>query len=504
MKILYIITQEIDESDIWLAPVPICRISNYLNSRKNELRDSIEEQLIDLRFEVPEFIPEDIEDYREKLIHFLSSIYKEFHFNIVALSCYGSGCYLNTLEVANQIKYKINPKCIIIVGGPHASLCPEDFQASNLPKAFLYQEFKTPFDYLIQGEGEKPFFELIKIIINHPRENEYQLLNKCMILENDPIEDLDNLPILDMSLINKYKEYYFKGEALYIDFSRGCPYSCYFCINSSIQSDYKVIRTKSLEKCLKELEVIIKEGYERIHICDAIFLSKKNLRTQFFEELEYLDSPLPPRISVSDRIDFCSDQDLKNYAKFNIIPRFGLETISSTLIKHINKTSLNPEKYLKRFKEIVQISNQVGLQAEFNIIINMPGTDENCIEEMREYLNNEPNSLIKTYFINFIFRIYYSVPNTYLYNNAERDFDTKFLEKYWWKKPTKYQKFFSNLVIPSRNLSLKQSLLSYYSIIRDIINTQKSFDKSIYQRRTLFFLWSKITQIIKLSKNYIA
>jgi radical SAM superfamily enzyme YgiQ (UPF0313 family) len=486
MKILYIITQEIDESD-YLAPIPICRISNYLNARKNEINHSIEEKLIDLRFEVPEFIPENIIDYREKLLHFLNSIYKIFPFDVAALSCYGSGCYLNTLEVANQIKSKINPQCIIIVGGPHATLCPDDFHASNIPKDFSYEENKTPFNYLIQGEGEKPFYKLIKNFVNNPREDEYQLSNKCKILRKDPIEDLDDLPILDMSLINKYKEYYFKGEALYIDFSRGCPYSCYFCINSSIQADNKYIRTKSIEKCLKELKILIREGYKKIHICDAIFLSKRGLRAQFFKKLKHLSYPLP-RISVSDRIDFCSDQDLKNYAKHNIIPRFGLETISKTLIWRINKTSLKPEEYLKRFKEIVKFSNKVGLKAEFNIIINMPATDENCINQMREYLDNGSNSLIKAYFINFIFRIYYSVPNTYLYNNGEQDFGTIFLEKYWWKKPTQNQKLLSNLVIPSQNFSLKQSLLAYYSIIRDIINTQKAFDNSIYRSETLFFL----------------
>ncbi|TXT59149.1 MAG: putative Radical SAM superfamily protein [Promethearchaeota archaeon] len=503
MKLLYIITQEIGESEVeFLAPIPVCRISNYLNSRKDELTDSIEELLIDLRCELPEFIPEQVGDYRAALSNLLCSCYKFYPFELVAISCYGSGCYLNTLEVAYQIRNHINKDCVIIAGGPHVSLCPEDFYPQNFPESYSYLKETMLFDYLIQGEGERPFFTLIKTLMSHPSNKMHHDVPSCVNVEREQIIDLNTLPILNLELIHKYKKYYIRAEALYLDFTRGCPYKCSFCINSYLLANNRAIRTKSLDKCIKELEIIIEEGYERIHLCDSIFLSKKKLRSEFFKRLKKSTISSLTRISVSDRIDFCSDQDLKNYAKLNIIPRFGLETLSTTLIQRINKTPLSPKKYLQRFKQIVKLSNKVGLKAEFNVIINLPGTNIYSINEMKDIIYSNSMPLIENYAINFIFRIYYSVPKTYLYMVAEEEFGTKFLEKQWWKVPTKDQKILSNLVIPSRDLSLKKSLSSYYSLIKEIIQKQAKFDMSIYKKQTLLFLWGKITQIIKYCENY--
>ncbi|GAH39303.1 unnamed protein product, partial [marine sediment metagenome] len=67
------------------------RISSYLNSRKNELDDEIEEEYLDLRCEnLPSYWPEYIDEYRKALKELLCGIYKRFKFDIVAISCYTS------------------------------------------------------------------------------------------------------------------------------------------------------------------------------------------------------------------------------------------------------------------------------------------------------------------------------------------------------------------------------------------------------------------------------
>ncbi|TFF87285.1 MAG: radical SAM protein, partial [Promethearchaeota archaeon] len=413
MNILYILTEEIGNSEIYV-PSPIIRISNYLNSRKIELKNEIREEFIDLRLEkLPKFYPKNIDKYKNKLEILLTKLYKSFHFDVVAISCYSSGSYLNTLIVANIIKYKINSRIIIVVGGPHSTLCSEDFLPSNIPMDFSIVKNQTPINYLIPGEAEIPFFELLKDIENQSKKDKKDNEFKFEILKRAIIKDLNSLPEIDFNLINKYKHDYLKGEELYLDFSRGCPYNCYFCINSS-HSCRTHIRIKTIDNCIHELNKCLNEGWDRIHISDPIFILNKKSRKEFFKRLNNIPYSKFKSISVSDRIDFVTDQDLKNYKKYDIIPWFGLETISEKLIKRINKTPLKAEDYLNRFEEVLHICNKIELNARFNLILNLPGTDQECLKEIKNYLFETPNSLAQNYFLNLAFRIYYNVPKTFL------------------------------------------------------------------------------------------
>ena len=206
MKILYIYP-----SESWGFPSIISsfiRISNYLNSRAHEISESIEEEYIDLRHErLPKFIPKNLITYREKLKEFMVDLYERFNFDIVAISCYSSYCYINTVEVACCIKNFIDHSCKIVVGGTHASICPDDFQPGNFPEYLsdYYPIDSTPFDYLIRDEGELPFFNLINGLLNktlHSRNNEEE---KCIILKRELIEDLNTIPVINFKLYKRYK-----------------------------------------------------------------------------------------------------------------------------------------------------------------------------------------------------------------------------------------------------------------------------------------------------------
>ena len=501
MNILYIIPQKIAESEIY-TPIPLIRISNYLNSRKEELDKNIREKLIDLRLEkLPKFIPEQFDFYKEKLSKLLNSIYTSFSFDIVAISCYGSHSYINSLVVANQIKFGISKSIQIIVGGHHPSFCPEDFQPSNIPKSLSIEENKTPFDFLIYGEGEKPFFNLIKELSYKEVKN--NLSEDVKVIKPSLIRDLNSLPEIDFQLINKYKRSYLDGETMFLDFSRGCPYSCHFCANSSIPKEIKFIRMKSIDNSIRELGKCLEEGWKKIQISDPIFLVRRRSREKFFEHLRNFpyNFEYPRQIFIYDRIDNISNHDLINFQKYNLIPQFGLEAVSPTLLRRINKTS-QPRKYINRFIEIVKFSNEIGLYPKFNMILNLPGTDRNCLRETRKYLFNQTDPLIKKYLINFNFSVYYNIPKTELYKSSRSRFGAEFFEEKWWKIFDSNQKIMSYLVRPSKSLSLEESLEEYYSIFKQIIRNQRNFDKSIHSNKSFYLVWGKINQIIKLSKKY--
>ena len=206
MKILYLYvrTRLVDlKPHVFLG---IIRISNYLNSMKHKIGGSIEEEYLDLGFEaLPKFIPENIKEYREKLKKLLLEYKKRFPFELVAISCYTSLNYMNCVEIASLIKKEITPSCLIVVGGIHPSICPEDFQIGNFPN-FIYKKYpqnQTPFDYLIKDEGEIPFYNLVKGLIEGTIKKRKSAEDPLIFIESQILENLDELPIINFELFEK-------------------------------------------------------------------------------------------------------------------------------------------------------------------------------------------------------------------------------------------------------------------------------------------------------------
>ncbi len=133
--------------------------------------------------------------------------------------CIGLGCYIwNIIFIQNLLKIIKNnlPDLKIVIGGPEVSEDPQN-AFSKLPEA----------EFLIRGEGEILFARLMDSLFTKQyasgiegvcsRENPY-----C---ESFSSEAFPGFP---------YCDEYFKqlnGRISYIETSRGCPFSCSFCLS---------------------------------------------------------------------------------------------------------------------------------------------------------------------------------------------------------------------------------------------------------------------------------
>ncbi len=518
IKILYIHPYEFwGTTDILPSFI---RISNYLNSRRKELNGSIKEKYLDFRYEnLPEFAPENIVLYRFELKKLLTKIYKRFKFNLVAISCYGSFNYINSIEVAFLIKYFINPNCTIVVGGVHTTICPQDFQPGEFPVYLnnTYNQNTTPFDFLIKEEGEKPFFKLVRDILegsikrrNNPTEN-------CIIREIEIINDLNELPIIDLRLLKKYRKILKKYNNLWIDFSRGCIFKCKFCINSeNYVNCYKKVRTKSVKKCIEELKVLKNCKWlsiKNVFISDMIFLPKKSLRTQFFEELKKIinqEGSFPFQITIMDRIDLCSMDDLANYNELNIIPSFGLESCSKTMLYKMgkilgrtrNQINNGINRYLLKLEEIIKEGNKLELLIKYNLLIGLPGSTKETIKENCDFFLKkrfDGESLLDKFKVIFKFNKYFAYIGSEIYNIAEEKFGARIYHKEWWKMFRKDQAYLAALVDPSKDLTFKESINLNLKFIKEVFIKQNKLKNPVYSFSILRdFLRSKDGLIYKL------
>ena len=130
-------------------------------------------------------------------------------------------------ETARQAKL-FNDKITVIAGGPYPSFDHEAFNDQNI-------------DYIVVGEGEITFGELLEKLISGQKPLAVQGIiykNDQGIVVNPPrpfITDLDSLPFPDYSLVdeNKYTKFvnwsYSRRKQRLIFSSRGCPYQCIYC-----------------------------------------------------------------------------------------------------------------------------------------------------------------------------------------------------------------------------------------------------------------------------------
>lgn len=201
----------------------------------------------------------------ENMDSVLSSIYL-LRPDITAFSCYIWNIS-QVLELASNLK-KLLPGSVIILGGPEVSYDAGEILRDN------------PFiDFIIAGEGERSFPKLVSMIhrsaglsdtekfINGDAADIDGLVFRSGdgIIENGPavIKDLDDIPspYTDEMLSS------LKNRIAYFEASRGCPFSCSYCLSSANEG----VRFFSLQRIFDDLDKLVRSGVNQIKFVDRTF-----------------------------------------------------------------------------------------------------------------------------------------------------------------------------------------------------------------------------------------
>ncbi len=240
----------------------------------------------------------------------------------------------------HQIKYglkiaslarRVNPDAVIVWGGIHVSLLPE-------------QSIKDPrVDTVVIGEGEQTFLEVVESVIagdsveGIPGTCTQRLDGEVIFGPKRDFLNLDSLPLpaYDLVDINIYK-----GIKHQFDYqsSRGCPFRCGFCYNTVFcGSRY---RKKSAEKVVKELSYLY-DQYGVVNfgfVDDEFFIEKK--RTESIMD-GIIASKKKFSITASCRLDIVNTfsgtllSKMKRAGVAQIF--FGAESGSEEILKYIKK-----------------------------------------------------------------------------------------------------------------------------------------------------------------------
>ncbi len=178
-------------------------------------------------------------------------------------------CYIWNIEfilkLANDLK-KMLPSVKIIFGGPEVS-----FSGAEILGRYNFV------DAVITGEGEETLNELSRngFVFDGVMGVVYRKDGITVNLPRPLIEDLDSLsfPYSDKDLETN------RGKLIYYETSRGCPYSCSYCLSSTVHG----VRFKSIEKVKEELLRIIKSKPETIKFVDRTFNADKSRTVKLIE-----------------------------------------------------------------------------------------------------------------------------------------------------------------------------------------------------------------------------
>ena len=248
MKILFV--------QPWLAPYGVEVLSAFLKKHEHKV-DSFLDPLIfsGLSFDIPSLAKYfDEKESCARKIH-------EFQPDIIAFSVIYD--YYNwALDYSRFIKNRFNIP--IVFGGIHPT---------TLPRQVLKNDCV---DYLVIGEGEGAFIELIQALESGQKVDAILNLGfrKKGEIRVNPlrplIDDLDSLPHPDKELFSPiWQQQHVSGYSTMA--SRGCPFRCSYCCHSYLRKLYKgegkYVRNKSVEYFMEELRLAV----EKYHPKEMVF-----------------------------------------------------------------------------------------------------------------------------------------------------------------------------------------------------------------------------------------
>lgn len=265
----------------------------------------------------------------------LVKVLKEYHPDIVATGGM-SLQFADTKRVASLTRQLYQSKVLLVGGGVHLTLRPED--------GLDY------FDFIVIGEGEDTLLELCKTYAKERKKKGEAFKNISGLYfrsetgevvrtkQRDFIYDLDRLPLpaYDLLPVKEYNDFLITGEkAISIMTSRGCPYDCEFCASPLLSR--RKVRNFSLEYTFTLMNYLIENyGFSNFRIMDDAFTLNKKRVLEFCKQIKKRGLKL--NMTCLTHVNACDLEMLIEMKKagFSIIA-LGIESGNDRILKLINK-----------------------------------------------------------------------------------------------------------------------------------------------------------------------
>ncbi len=296
--------------------------------------------------------------------------------DIIGFQCYSPE--IGEVKRLSALATAAHPGAVIIAGGPHPTLCPEETMERLAPEV----------SYLLRGETEESFPLFIKMLAGGAAPADVPGLawredGKLRVNEIRPIADINALPAPAWDLIRPQEYPPAQHGAFFNQFpiapivtTRGCPFACGFCTAPILSGRH--MRKRSADSVMAEIETLYhKFGIREIHIVDDNFTLDKSHAVSILKRIVASGLPISLAFPNGVRINTLDDEllDLMKAARTYLIS-VGIESGSDKTLKRMDK-QLN----VALIREKVELIKRKGIDLAAFFILGFP---DETVEDMEE------------------------------------------------------------------------------------------------------------------------
>jgi anaerobic magnesium-protoporphyrin IX monomethyl ester cyclase len=296
--------------------------------------------------------------------------------------------YASAAETMTLLKERLS--CPIVLGGPHATLFPEQLVADSAA------------DYVIVGEGEETLRELTRILAlwlppkgdGRPPAAALAAIHGLVwmhngydgreVIERNPerplIKDLDALPFPARSqfALPRYTLQAPNGEPMAtLLSSRGCPFNCSYCFKGIVGRTY---RQRSPENVLRELRLLVEDyQYRHIYFIDDLFTYDTKRLVALCEGI--VAAGLDIRWQCLARVDRVTPEVLRLMHRAGCREiHYGIESGNAEILRRIGKAIT-----LDQVRQAVAWTAEAGILVKGYFMLGLPGDTTETMQQTIDF-----------------------------------------------------------------------------------------------------------------------
>lgn len=292
-------------------------------------------------------------------------------------------CYIWNIEYVNRIIRefrKLCPDIPIWLGGPEVSYSAGEYLMRH-PEV----------NGIISGEGEESFYNLCRLLYASDEPMKISVVPGTVvrgqndeIIVNEPAKPvvMDDIPFCYDSLEK------FENRIIYYESSRGCPFSCSYCLSSIDRG----LRFRSLELVYKELDFFLKNKVKQVKFVDRTFNCNHEHAMGILKYIKEHDNQIT-NFHFEISADLLNDDEIEFISSLRpglIQLEIGVQSTNEVTIREIRRTMK-----LERLKTVVKrIAVAKNVHQHLDLIAGLPYEDyDTFVKSFDEIYELKPEQL---------------------------------------------------------------------------------------------------------------
>ena len=284
----------------------------------------------------------------------------------------GIACYIWNIEMVKDLLRLLPaalPDTIIVCGGPEVSY----------DTAAFFREFPMV-DFVVRGEGEEAVVQLIErlraVKLDKARAAEVSRLGSlpgiAMRREDGSIDESTAVTVADFSQVPfAYREAEMepiKERILYYETSRGCPFSCAYCLSCATAG----VRFLPLARVFGELDFFVRHDVRQVKFVDRTFNAKKSHFLPILQYILALPQTVRTNFHFEVAIDYLDEDVLETLAQMprgRVQLEIGIQSTNEKTLQAVSRCN-HWEQIAAHIRRILSFHN---MHLHVDLIIGLPG-----------------------------------------------------------------------------------------------------------------------------------